>query len=275
MANIGVCLETFFSNLDYRQRIESIARLGFRYYEFWFHDKRFDGSRLHDEARDFDCIAELNEKLGLVCTDFIFNHPDAGIRAALIDKRDRNLILDSLGVMIERAKRIGCRAFISGAGNVVPGLSRAEAMDTMIETLGMAAAICAKDGITLLLEPFNTRVDHPDYFLDSPHDCLAVVKAVDRPNVRVLYDIYHMQIMAGDITAFIRANLPWIGHFHVAGVPGRHEPRASELNYPFIVAEIDRLGYTGGIGLEYWPTTDSATSLRQTRAWLSGQEAGR
>lgn len=270
MARIGVCLETFFADLPYRERIGKIAGLGFKRYEFWFHDMRFDGSRLHEEQRDFDMLAELNAKHGLTCTDFIFNHPDAGIRASLIVKRDRGYLLDSLSAMIERAKKIGCTAFISGSGNVVQGLPRGEAMDNMIETLGLLGTACAQSGVTLLLEPFNTRVDHPDYFLDSPHDCLAVLKAVNHPNIRMLFDIYHMQIMAGDITAFIRKNIDWIGHFHVAGVPGRREPKHSELNYPFILGEIDRLGYRGGVGLEYWPTMDSAESLRQTMQWLGG-----
>ena len=270
MAKIGVCAETFFSDLPYDQRLRKIAALGFTRYELWFHDKRFDGARLHDEPKDFDRLAELNEKLGLACTDFIFNHPDAGVKAAMIDKRDRSLILDSLGAMIERARKIKCRAFISGTGNIVPGLTREAAIEAMIETLTQAARICEKEGMTLLLEPFNTKVDHPQYFLDDPDECLAVLKAVNSPSVRMLYDIYHMQIMAGDVTAFVRKNLSWIGHFHVAGVPGRHEPRESELNYPFILKEIDRLGFKGGVGLEYWPTMEPAESLRQTKAWLEG-----
>ena len=130
--------------------------------------------------------------------------------------------------------------------------------------------MCEREGLTLLLEPFNTKVDHPQYFLDKPDECLSVVKAVNSRSVRMLYDIYHMQIMAGDVTTFLRAHLPWIGHIHVAGVPGRHEPRDGELNYPFILKELDRLGYASGIGLEYWPTMDSAESLRQTKAWLKG-----
>jgi hydroxypyruvate isomerase len=268
VARIGVCAETFFADLPYEQRLRRIAALGFRFYELWFHDKRFDGSRLHDELKDFGLIADLNRELGLTCTDFIFNHPDAGVKAALIDKRDRPLLLDSLEAMIERARTIGCTAFISGAGNVVRGLERKRATETMVETLKLLAKPCEKAGITLLLEPFNTKVDHPQYFLDDPQDCLSVLKAVDNPRVRMLFDIYHMQIMAGDVTAFIRKNLPWIGHFHVAGVPGRHEPRQGELNYPFILSELDRLGFAGGVGLEYWPTMRPDDSLRQTRAWL-------
>ena len=116
-------------------------------------------------------------------------------------------------------------------------------------------------------------MDHPQYFLDDPEDCVTVLTAVNHPSARMLFDIYHMQIMAGDVTAFIRKNIGWIGHFHVAGVPGRHEPRESELNYPFILGELDRLGYAGYVGLEYWPTLDPAASLLQTRAWLEGEQA--
>jgi hydroxypyruvate isomerase len=215
-------------------------------------------------------MAEMNIRLGMSCTDFVLNHPDAGIVAALIDPHDRGRILDGLGTMIERAKKIGCKAFICGAGNVIAGQRPEKAMESMIETLRQAAVICQEAGVTLLLEPFNTKVDHPQYFLDSPQTSVIVLKAVDHANVRMLYDVYHMQIMSGDVTAFIRANIQWIGHVHVAGVPGRHEPRNAELNYPFILAELDRLGYQGGVGLEYWPTMNHAESLRQTRDWLAG-----
>jgi len=273
MANIGVCAETFFTDLPYEQRLRRIAALGFTRYELWFHDKRFDGAALHDEPKDFDLIAALNRELGLTCTDFILNHPDGGVQAALIDAKDRQRILDGVGPMIERARRIDCKAFISGAGNVVPGLSREAGTANMIETLRQVARPLEKAGITLLLEPFNTKVDHPQYFLDSAEECLAVLKAVGSPRVKMLYDIYHMQIMGGDVVAFIRKNISWIGHFHVAAVPGRHEPKEGELNYPFILKELDRLGYAGSVGLEYWPTMDHGVSLKQTADWLRKGDA--
>jgi len=270
MANIGVCIEPFFSDMDYQDRLEQVHNLGFKNYEFWFHNKRFDGSNLIDETKDFELLAELNEKYGLTCTDFVFNHPDGGIVGAMIDKNDRNLILDSLEEMIELARKINCKAFISGAGNKISGLTREEAVGNMIETLSEAAKICEKDDITLLLEPFNSRVDHPDYFLDDPFTCIEVLKAVNHKNAKMLYDIYHMQIMSGNVTAFIREHIEYIGHFHVAGVPGRHEPKDCELNYAFILSEIDKLGYQRYVGLEYWPTLAPAESLRQTREFLKG-----
>jgi hydroxypyruvate isomerase len=270
MANIGVCIEPFFSDLPYKDRLAKVHELGFKYYEFWFHNMRFDGSSLIREDKDLQEIGELNGKYGLTCTDFVFNHPDGGIVGAMIDRKDRSLILDSFEGMIELAKAIGCKAFISGAGNNVPGLSREEAIENMIETLKACAAPAEKHGITLILEPFNTRVDHPDYFLDDPHTCVQVLEAVNSGNIKMLYDIYHMQIMDGNVVAFIRENLDHIGHFHVAGVPGRHEPYDCELNFPFILKEIDSLGYTGGVGLEYWPTIDHSESLKRTKAYLAG-----
>lgn len=265
---IGVCIEPFFSDLPYRERIKKVKDLGFTAYEFWFHNRRFDGKSLSDEAKDFDEIAELNQRYGLTTTDFVFNHPDGGVVGALIDKADRNLILDSLEEILTLARKIGCKAFISGSGNKRSGLRREQAIENMVETLGAAARVCAKDNVTLILEPFNTKVDHPDYFLDDPVTCVEVLEAVNHPNAKMLFDIYHMQIMAGNILGFVKENLEHIGHFHIAGVPGRHEPEACELNYPFIVGEIQKMGYRGHFGLEYWPTVDSETSLRRTREYL-------
>ncbi len=139
----------------------------------------------------------------------------------------------------------------------------------MTEALARLAPICEQNGITLIVEPFNSRVDHPDYFLDDPGTCVEVLRRVNSPAVKMLFDIYHMQIMHGDILSFVKENLPWIGHFHVAGVPGRHEPCPSELDYPFILKRINAMGYAGYFGLEYWPTGDAASSLRRTLSVLS------
>jgi hydroxypyruvate isomerase len=270
MAKLSVCIEPFFTDLSYPERIRKTAELGFKAYEFWFHDKRFDGKALVPEKKDFGQIAELNAEHGLVTTDFVFNHPEGGIVASLIDGKDRSRLLDSIEGMIDLAKKIGCRALISGSGNKVPGLKREAALESMTEGLVQLAKICERNGITLILEPFNSRVDHPDYFLDDPETCADVLRAVGSPNVKMLFDIYHMQIMHGNILSFVKRNLPLIGHFHVAGVPGRHEPNPCELDYAFILKEIDAMGYTGHFGLEYWPTTEPGKSLTATKHALTG-----
>jgi hydroxypyruvate isomerase len=272
MAKLSVCIEPFFTELPYAERIRKVAELGFSAYEFWFHDRRFDGTGLVPEKKDFDQIAELNARYGLTTSDFVFNHPDGGVVASLIEARDRPRLLDSIEQMIGLAKKIGCRRLISGSGNTVPGLSREKALESMGEGLSALGAVCTKHGITLIVEPFNTRVDHPDYFLDDPETCVDVLRTVHSPGVKMLFDIYHMQIMHGNIVSFLRDNIDHIGHFHIAGVPGRHEPDTGELAYPFILKEIDSLGYTGYCGLEYWPTIEPAASLGRTRRYLTGRE---
>jgi hydroxypyruvate isomerase len=269
MAKLCACIEPFFTDLPYAERIRKVADLGFTAYEFWFHDKRFDGKALVPEKKDFDQIAELNAKYTLTTTDFVFNHPDGGVVASLIEKKDRPRLLDSIEEMIGLAKKIGCKSFISGSGNKVPGLNREKALDSMVEGLSALGAVCARHGMTIIVEPFNSRVDHPDYFLDSPQVCVDVLKKVNNPAVKMLFDIYHMQIMDGNIVSFLRANIAHVGHFHIAAVPGRHEPDTGELAYPFILREIDRMGYTGYCGLEYWPTIDHAESLKRTLKHLT------
>jgi hydroxypyruvate isomerase len=119
--------------------------------------------------------------------------------------------------------------------------------------------------MTLLLEPLNSVVDHVGYFLDSAKLALQVVRDVGSPNLKLLYDIYHMQIMEGNIVQTISENIQSIGHVHCAGVPGRHELYLGELNYQNIFDKIDELNYEGYVGLEYFPTMKSEESLERLR----------
>ena len=270
MPKAAVCIETFFTDRPYAERIRRAAEAGFTAYEFWFHDKSFDGASLSAGMKDFDMLAKLNAELGMTATDFVLNHPGGGIVASLIDPGDRAKLKEGLARIIPLAKKIGCTRLISGSGDRIPGQDPKAARANMIAALSELAPLCAREGITIIVEPFNTLVDHPDCFLDDPHLCVDVLKSVGSPNVKMLYDIYHMQIMKGNVTAFIRENISHIGHFHVAGVPGRHEPDSGELNYPLIMEEIDSLGYSGYVGLEYWPTFGHAESLKRTLKYLAG-----
>ncbi|MEI6877050.1 MAG: TIM barrel protein, partial [Spirochaetota bacterium] len=100
--------------------------------------------------------------------------------------------------------------------------------------------------------------------------CVEVLRAVGSPSVKMLFDIYHMQIMYGNILSFVKRNLDVIGHFHVAGIQGRHEPFPCELDYAYVLKSIDEMGYQGHFGLEYWPTVESGQSLADTRKKLTG-----
>lgn len=270
MPKLDVCLDVFFTELPYEERIRKVAALGFKAYEFWFPDKGFDGKAIFSKDKDFDRLAALNDELGLSTVDFVLNHTEGGILASLIDRKDRQKILDGLGRLAALAKKVGCTRLISASGNEIPGQGKEEAVDCMVETLAAAGKALAGDGITIILEPFNTIIDHPGCFLDDAELGIEVLKRVNLPNVRLLYDIYHNQIMSGNVVSFIRRNIGYIGHFHVAGVPGRHEPDPCELNYPHIMKEIDKAGYKGHVGLEYWPTLESGASLARSLGLLGG-----
>ena len=271
MSNIGVCIEPFFSGETFEQKLRNISRIGFSYYEFWFHDKKFTEEGLISVKKDFNQIKILNEELGLTTSDFVLNHPDGGIIAALINRNDTDKILDNLKYMIDLAHKIDCKKFISGSGNKISSQSNKDSINAMVDSLGLFGEACKAEEMEIILEPFNSRVDHPQYFLDNPETAVAVIKEVDLENVKILFDIYHMQIMYGNILNFIKTNLQYIGHFHIAGVPGRHEPIENELNYPFIIKSIEDMGYTGIFGLEYWPTMESNKSLENSLRILSGQ----
>jgi hydroxypyruvate isomerase len=121
-----------------------------------------------------------------------------------------------------------------------------------------------------VVEPLNVHVDHAGNYLDSSAEAADIVRKIDSPNFKLLYDVYHMQIMEGNIIANITKNIDIIGHFHSAGVPGRHELNIGELNYLNIVKQIDALGYKGKFGLEYSPSgADSSASLKSLKKYLS------
>jgi hydroxypyruvate isomerase len=270
MIKLSVCIEPFFEGLHYIDKIKKAAELGFKHYEYWFHNLKFENGGFQDEIKNFDAVAEVNNEHGISLNDFVFNHPDGGIKADLINIDHKQKLVDGLGVIIPLAKKAGCKKLISGSGNKIPGQKKEAGVEAMIDNLKTLAPLCEKEDITIILEPFNSRVDHPDYFLDDPHTALEVLKAVKSSHVKMLFDIYHMQIMDGNILAFLERNISYIGHFHVAGVPGRTEPMDCELNYPYILKEIDVMGYDGCFGLEYWPTMDDAESLSSSKKYLEG-----
>jgi hydroxypyruvate isomerase len=135
-----------------------------------------------------------------------------------------------------------------------------------LENLSHAAQEAAKVGITVLIEPINTR-DMPGFFLNRQDQGQAVCKEVGADNLKVQFDFYHCQIVEGDVTSKLRRDFAGIGHIQIAGVPDRHEPNIGEVNYPWLFEEIDRLGYTGWVGCEYRPKGDTSEGLQWLRDW--------
>ena len=156
------------------------------------------------------------------------------------------------------------------SGNTLPRVEASAQNLAIIDGLKRVAPIADKHGVNIVIELLNSVCDHPGYYLDSSERMVSIVRAVAHPRIKGLYDIYHAGIMRGNIIEDIRAGLDAIGHFHIAGIPGRHEPMAGEQNYPFICRAIDQAGYKGYIGLEYWPVKPDEESLRETREWIEG-----
>jgi hydroxypyruvate isomerase len=271
MVKMSVCLETVYPSLPVDQRIARIAEAGYACVEFWHPEGTFDGATVRtDWAKDPVALRRACQQHGVVLNDFALHAWDGSIGGCPVRPQDRARYLEQIRKMIDFAQQAGCRRGITLSGTVDPALSRDEMHKHLEGALAEAVKIAEQADFTLLLEPLNTLVDHPGYYLDSSAEAFQIVRKLNSPRLRVLYDVYHMQIMEGNLLATIEKNIDWIGHFHAAGVPGRGELFGGELNYPAIVAKIDALGYDGCFGLEYFPKlADHGQSLRETRAYLS------
>lgn len=163
-----------------------------------------------------------------------------------------------------------CRRVHVMAGLLPAGADRARHLDTYVAAIGRAADRLAPLGATVMIEPINTRVDVPGYLLDGTGLALECMARAARPNIRLQYDVYHMQIMQGDLLRSIERLLPSIGHIQIADNPGRHEPGTGEIAFERLLPGIDALGYQGYIGCEYLPAADTAAGLGWARPWLAG-----
>jgi hydroxypyruvate isomerase len=181
------------------------------------------------------------------------------------DPANHALLLGELTSAIPLAADAHVPNLIAMFGNRVAGIDDAAAIANCIAGLSKIAPLAEKHGVTICVELLNSKVDHAGYQGDRTAFGVAVMKGVNSPRVKLLYDIYHMQIMEGDVTRTIRDNINWIGHFHTGGVPGRHEINGSqELNYHAIAAAIADLNFSGYVAHEFVPTrSDPFESLTE------------
>ena len=216
--------------------------------------------------------AELRARLdanGL--TQALFNAPPgdwaAGERGlASLPGREAEF-RDAVGRALEYAGVIGNDRVHVMAGLVPADADRARYRATYLENVAFAAKAAAAQGVTIVLEPINTR-DMPGYFLNRQDDAQAICKEVGAANLKVQFDCYHCQIVEGDIAMKLRRDMPGIGHIQIAGVPERHEPDLGELNYPYLFEVIDTLGYQGWIGCEYRPRAGTSAGLGWLKPYL-------
>jgi hydroxypyruvate isomerase len=169
----------------------------------------------------------------------------------------------SIAKTIRYCHALDCPQVNCLAGITPPGADEAVLRTTFIENLRYAASALKAAGIRLLIEPINTR-DIPGFYLTGTKQAFDIIQDVGSDNLMIQHDLYHMQIMEGDLAPTLTKYLTAIGHIQIADNPGRHEPGTGEINIPFLLAHLDRLNYQGHIGLEYKPSTTTLESLE----WL-------
>lgn len=258
MPRFAANLSLMYPEHPFRERFAAAARDGFRAVEFLF--------PYEYGAQD---LATLLQTHGL--EQVLFNLPPgdwAGGERGLACHPGREAEFErSVELALEYAQALGCRRLHAMAGLRPAHAEPAQARATFVANLRRAARRLAPQGITLLIEPINTR-DMPGYFLTHQQQAHDIMAEVGEPNLRVQMDLYHCQIMEGDLTRRLERHLDGVGHIQIAGVPDRHEPDRGEVHFPHLFALLDARGYDGWIGCEYRPAGDTSAGLGWVRPYL-------
>jgi hydroxypyruvate isomerase len=251
MPKFAANLSMMYNEVPFMERFGSAARDGFKAVEFLF-PYAFEAGAIAGELQRHGLQQVL---FNTVPGDF-----DAGERGLAAIPGREGEFLDGVDRALVYAEALRCERIHAMAGLMAAGADRARWRATYVGNLREAARRCAARGVTLLIEPINTR-DIPGFFLNTQADAHAIVAEVGAPNLKVQMDLYHCQIVEGDLAEKIRRYLPGVAHMQIAGVPQRHEPDLGEVNYPFLFGLIDSLGYDGWIGCEYRPRAGTSAGL--------------
>jgi hydroxypyruvate isomerase len=247
MTNLSVCIEMFWRDLPHEERVARVAALGFPAFEFW-------GWKNKDLAAIGAAVATHNLTLAAMCMEPNFALNRRGFQAELVTGMAETAVV---------AKELGCKTIIATTGNVYDDETYEITRRRVVRNLRTLARVLESNGLTLVVEPLNTLVDHQGCWLTRMAEAADIVEEVASPAVKILMDLYHQQIMEGNTINNLTAYMRHIGHFHCAGVPGRHELVGGEQDYRAIFRAIDAAGYAGYVGLEYSPTMDTGKSLGQ------------
>jgi hydroxypyruvate isomerase len=258
-------VEPLFPGMPLAKQMEQVAAAGYDGYEFgdW-------------RAWDAGEIVALQRKLKIECVCIVGNKSVNPVGMGLCDPKEREGFLAEIRASAAAAQRYETRRIVVLSGFRVPGMTREAQRASIVEGLKRAHDIVAPLGVTMIVEPINTLAkieplnpkgdNHSRYFLDKPTEAFQIAAAVNSPFVKILYDLYHAQIMEGNLIETIRANIARIDHFHVGDVPGRHEPGTGEIDHLNVFRAILQAGYEGYLGMEYIPVQAARKTLADVRA---------
>ena len=251
MLRFSANLTMLFAEVDFPDRFEKAAKAGFKGVEFTF-----------PYAWPPEQLADQLSRHGL--KQVLHNLPagdwDGGERGIAVLPDRTTEFRNGVKLAIRYAKTLQCHRLNCLAGIAPQSISEETLRSTLIENLQYAAAALADDDIQLLIEPLNDR-DVPGFYLNYSADALNLIADINHPNVMLQYDIYHMQIMEGDLIRTIQAHMDQIAHIQLADYPGRHQPGTGEINFTNLFSFIEQAGYPGWLGCEYIPTGRTEDTL--------------
>lgn len=252
----AVNLEMWWRNLmPFTRRIEEAARLGFQAIEFWPY-----------EGKDIGAIADTCQKLKIEVVQFTA----WGFTPGLNDPRNHKRFTEKVEEACKIAQRLNCRMMCVVGGNDIANMTQTRMHENIIAGLRRAVPIVEKHNITLILEPMNIRVDHKGHCLYGSDPTVRIIRAVNSPRVKMLADLYHLQITEGDLCGHLRDNFNHAAYYQIADHPGRNEPGTGEINYTRVLKQLHDLGYRGHVGLELRPRgteLDAARAVNRADQW--------
>jgi hydroxypyruvate isomerase len=251
MPRFAANLTMLFTELPFMQRFEAAAKAGFKAVEYLF-PYPFDKKELTAALRA--------NHLQQVLHNLPAGNWEGGERGIACHPDRAGEFREGVGMAIDYATTLGCPKLNCLLGKLPAGVSAEEARQVAVENLRFAARELQSAGIMLLIEPVN-HFDIPGFFLTRTDQALSIIDEVGSANLLLQYDIYHAQRMEGELAATIAKNMARIGHIQLADNPGRGEPGTGEINYPWLFKHIDGAGYTGWIGCEYKPKSDTFDGL--------------
>ncbi len=249
-----MCLDAVCTGMSEEDALTAAAGAGMVRFEFW--DWR---------GRDLEALRRAAQALGLVPVIYsgnTFGEP-------LLDPGAHPAALTHLRGSLEAARTLGVLLLVAHVGYTLPHREPAAQWKAAVAGLRAAGDLAGAAGVTLAVEPLNSKIDHPGYFLDTLDAAQRLLQEVDHPAVRLLLDVYHMWVMHDDLPARLSAVAPMVVHVHAADYPGRGEPGSGIIPWPAILKRLRDGGYEGPIGLECWPTGRVDAALRRSAEVLA------